>query len=116
VQCGIVCAGWGEREQRKVAFLERRRLSQQTSYWCGGRNVSVCGECSTATMCMPAWAIGVRSRSRPVQTLVPNTPEQATSSCRIAYLWSGEYRSVTSGVGGLQGWGCAGPNSGLTRV
>lgn len=29
VQCGIVCAGWGEREQRKVAFLERRRLASR---------------------------------------------------------------------------------------
>jgi hypothetical protein len=26
VQCGTVCAGWGEREQRKVAFLERREI------------------------------------------------------------------------------------------
>ncbi len=28
-QCGTVCAGWGEREQRKTAFLERRRLASR---------------------------------------------------------------------------------------
>jgi hypothetical protein len=71
-----VCADWGEREQRKIAFLERRRLCRQTGYWCGGRNVSVCGECSTAAMCMPAWAMGapIGLRVTSVGTLHTTSP------------------------------------------
>jgi hypothetical protein len=76
VQCGTVCAGWEEREKRKIAILERQRFSQQAGYWCGGRNVSVCGECSTATTCMPAWAIGapIGLRVTSVGTLHTTSP------------------------------------------
>jgi hypothetical protein len=82
VPCGTVCAGWGEREQGKISFLERRRLSQHTGYWCGGRNVSVCGECSTAVMCMPAWAMGapIGLRVTSVGTLHTTSPATGRAS------------------------------------
>jgi hypothetical protein len=68
VQCGTVCAGWEEREKRKIAILERQRFSQQAGYWCG--------ECSTATTCMPAWAIGapIGLRVTSVGTLHTTSP------------------------------------------